>query len=56
MILSIESIIEVKRPIDLAFVRMSDGTKRFVSKAKLTHKLVKAYREEIRNESKDGQS
>lgn len=57
MILNIKRIIEIKRPINLAFVEMEDGSKRFVSKDKLNHVLVKAYHEEIRGESgtKDGQ-
>lgn len=56
MIVAIESIIEIKRPIDLAFVRMTDGTKRFVSKSKLNHRLILAYKEMIRGETRDGQA
>jgi len=54
--ITIESIIEIKRPVDLAKVRMSDGSKRFVSKSMLNHKLVAAYKEMIRGEGRDGQA
>lgn len=52
---TIDYIIEIKGPIDLAKVRMTDGSVKFVSKAKLNHTLIKIYRAEIRGESKDGQ-
>lgn len=46
----IKRIIEIKRPIDLAFVELEDGKRVFVSKSELNHRLVAAYREEIRGE------
>jgi len=49
-------IIEIKRNIPLAAIINDDGKFRFIHPSKLDPDLVKAHREEVRAESKDGQS
>ena len=46
----IVKIHEIKRPINLAYVLMSNGKNRFVSKDKLSPAVVRAYRVETSGE------